>query len=77
MDAFGLISPAKVMFPPARVMFPDAEPKLIAPELTLPETLIVPAASPAVLVPNHSASAVVVVVFPDNALTPVEEVLHP
>ena len=59
------------------MIFPDAFPKVIAPELTLPETVIVPAARPAVPVPKFKVSAVVVFVVPERVAVPVEFVLQP
>ena len=69
--------PPKVMLPPERVIFPDALPKVIAPELTFPDTVMVPAARPADPVPKFRASPVVVVVVPERVLVPAEEVLQP
>lgn len=77
MAAFGVILPFNVMLPPERVIFPDADPKFIAPELTLPETVIVPVDRLAVLEPNHSVSEVVVVFDPDMTFVPAEERLQP
>ena len=65
------------ILPPERVMFPEAEPKVIEFAFTVPETVIVPAASPAEAVPKFRASEVVVVFDPDMALVPAEEVLQP
>ena len=53
--------PLRVMDPPVRVMLPEALPKVMPAELTLPETVMVPAARPSVEVPKFSASEVVVV----------------
>ena len=77
MPALALISPPKVILPPSRVIFPDADPKFIAPELTFPDTVIVPAARPFVEVPKFRESEVVVVVLPESVLVPAEEVLQP
>ena len=77
MPALILILPPKVMLPPERVIFPDAFPKVIAPELTFPDTVIVPAARPFVEVPKFRESEVVVVVLPESVLVPAEEVLQP
>ena len=77
VPALGAIFPPKVMLPPERVIFPDIDPKVIAPELTLPETVIVPAARPAEPVPKFSVSPVVVLVVPDMTSVPAEEVLQP
>ncbi len=49
----------------------------MVPELTLPETVIVPAARPTVLVPKNRLSPVVVLVVPDITFVPAEEPLHP
>ena len=65
------------MLPPERVIFPDADPKVMAPELTLPDTVIVPAARPSVDVPKFSELDVVVVVVPESAEVPNELVLQP
>ena len=76
--------PFRVILPPERVIFPEALPKVIPAELTLPETVIVPAARPFVEVPKLSGSAVVVVVLlpivgsvppvllPDHSVLPAE-----
>ena len=52
---------AKWIVPPERVMSPDPEPKVMLPELTVPEMLTVPAPSP-VPVPKLVGFAVVVMV---------------
>ena len=71
------ILPFSVILPPERVMLPEALPKVMPAELTLPETVIVPAARPAEAVPKFSASEVVVVVVPEMLMLPTEEVLQP
>ena len=71
-----MILPPKVIFPPESSIFPDADPKVIAPELTLPDTVIVPEARP-VVVPKFRASEVVVVVVPESVAVPVALVLQP
>ena len=71
------MSPFSVILPPERVMLPEALPKVMPAELTLPETVIVPAARPAEAVPKFSASEVVVVVVPDNVTFPSTAVLQP
>ncbi len=71
------VVPPREMVPPERTIAPEAEPKVRELALTVPETVIVPAASPSEEVPKFSASEVVVVVVPDMTLTPVAEVLHP
>ena len=70
------ILPASVILPPERVMLPEAVPKVMPAELTLPETVIVPAARPAEAVPKFSASEVVVVMEAPGVDTPVASVLH-
>ena len=72
-----LILPPNVILPPERVIFPVADPKFIRPEVTLPDTVIVPSASPVVLVPNHRVSAAVVFIVPDMTFVPAEERLQP
>ena len=71
------VVPPREMVPPERTIAPEAEPKVRELALTVPETVIVPAASPSEDVPKFSASEVVVVVVPDMTLTPVAEVLQP
>ena len=65
------------MLPPERVIAPDALPKVIALELTFPDTVMVPAARPAVPVPKFRSSDVVVVVVPESVSVPAEERLQP
>ncbi len=71
------VVPPKVRLPPERVMLPEAEPKVRELAVTLPETVIVPAARPLVDVPKFSASEVVVFVVPDNVTFPATAVLQP
>ena len=71
------VVPPRVIVPPESVMFPEAEPKVIEFAFTVPETVIVPAASPAEAVPKFRASEVVVFVVPDMAPVPAEDVLQP
>ncbi len=71
------VVPPRVMVPPERTIAPEAEPKVSEFALTVPETVIVPAARPAEPVPKCKASEVVVLVVPDRTLVPAEEVLQP
>jgi len=71
------VVPPKVMLPPERTIFPEREPKVSEFALTVPETVIVPAARPAEPVPKFKASEVVVVVVPDGSVPPVESLLQP
>ncbi len=71
------VVPPRVIAPPERVMFPEAEPKFSTFAFTVPETVIVPEARPDEPVPKFRMSEVVVVVVPDRALVPAEEVLQP
>ena len=71
--------PPKVILPPERVIL-LAEPELTKVSefaLTAPETVIVPVPSWFALVPKFKASDVVVVVVPERAVVPVEEVVQP
>lgn len=70
------VVPSRVMVPPERRMAPEALPKVRLLALTVPETVIVPAASPSVSVPKKRASLVVVVMLPPGAVSPVKSVLH-
>ena len=65
------------ILPPERVMFEEEAVKLMSLALTLPETVIVPAARPAEPVPKFKASEVVVFVVPEGSVAPVESVLQP
>ena len=71
------VVPPRVIVPPERMMFPDVEPKASELASTVPETVIVPAARPAELVPKFKASVAFVVVVPDITLVPSAEVLQP
>ena len=69
--------PLSVMLPPERVIFEDEPTMVIVFALTLPETVIVPVSSWLEAVPKFTAVEVVVVVVPESASVPVEEVLQP
>ena len=69
--------PLSVMLPPERVIFEDEPTMVIVFALTLPETVIVPVSSWLEAVPKFTAVEVVVVVVPESAAVPVEEVLQP
>ena len=71
------VVPPREMVPPERTIAPEAAPKVSELAPTVPETVIVPAASPSEEVPKFNASEVVVLVVPDMALVPAEEVLQP
>jgi hypothetical protein len=65
------------MLPPESVMFEEEPAKVSEFALTAPETVIVPVASWFALVPKFKALVVSVVVVPERAVTPVEEVVQP
>jgi hypothetical protein len=71
------VVPPRERVPPERTIAPDWDPKVREFALTVPETVIVPAARPAEPVPKFKASEVVVVVVPERAEVPAEEVLQP
>ena len=71
------VVPPRVIVPVVRVMAPEAEPKLIEFAFTDPEIVIVPAARPSEAVPKIRVSEVVLVVVPDIAFVPADEVLQP
>ena len=71
------VVPPKVMLPPESVMFEEEPAKVSEFALTAPETVIVPVASWFALVPKIKGFEVVVVVVPERAVTPVEEVVQP
>ena len=71
------VVPPREMVPPERTIAPEAEPKVRELAPTVPEMVIVPAASPSEEVPKFKASEVVVFVVPERALVPAEEVLQP
>ena len=71
------VVPPRVIVPPERAMFPEAEPKVSKFALTVPETVIVPAARPAEAVPKFKASVELVVVVPEGSVLPVASELQP
>ena len=71
------VVPPREMVPPERTIAPEAEPKASELAATVPETVIVPAVSPSEPVPKFKASEVVVLVVPDMAFVPAEDVLQP
>ena len=69
---------AKLIVPPDKTIVPDAVPTVIFPEFTVPATLMVPEASPALLVPKLIESVVAVLtLFPFTVVMPVLLVLQP